>query len=64
MLYTVDDSVEYVYYYSLGYEIGNSLIRFFYLPEAALNDWFNDVLLVSQYILNPKLLYISTLFYL
>jgi hypothetical protein len=34
----MDDSVDYVYYYSLGYEIGNSLIRIFYLPDASLND--------------------------
>lgn len=35
---TMSNSVTYVYYYALGYEIGNSLIRFFYQPDAELND--------------------------
>ncbi len=35
---TMDTDVDYIYYYSLGYEIGNSVMRIFYLPDAELND--------------------------
>ncbi len=38
VLYDIDNSEGYKYYYSLAYEIGNSFIRIFYKPPAELNS--------------------------
>ncbi len=37
-IFVMPNTYGYIYYYSLGYEIGNSVMRIFYSPASQLNN--------------------------